>query len=485
LHIRIETAKLAPLDLTQNNKVLACMAKAAKIEFVCTDCGKNYTRWRGQCECGAWNTIVEMKISAAKAKASAKSGSVAGYAGIAGGGSKKIDEIVSLEAEKKPTSIGELDRVLSGGVTTGSVNIISGDPGAGKTTLLSALIARMSQDVASLYCTAEESLSQFKNRVQRLKLEYQPDNLYLLSETSVELIIEELETNQIKFAVIDSIQAVVTETANGSPGSPSQVKSAAQALTQYCKQNNVTMFIIAHVNKNNEIAGPQTLVHIVDALLHIDTNDGQVRTLRANKNRFGDIDTVGIFKMTERGMISVDNPSEIFLSGSTTNSPGSAITCIRKGNRNLLLEIQCLTTEIESEFPQRVCVGLNMNRVKMLTGILRKHTKTKIFHDTFFNIVGGLKIDESETCIDLALVTALLSSLNDFVVPGTTCIMGELSLNGDVRPIDSGVPRVKEATQHGFEQIIIPHRNYHKSMEGSGAQIIPVKTIHQLLEIIQ
>ncbi|HBF46742.1 MAG TPA: DNA repair protein RadA, partial [Shewanella frigidimarina] len=198
----------------------------------------------------------------------------------------------------------------------------------------------------------------------------------------------------------------------------------------------------------------------------------------------GDVDTVGIFRMSERGMISVDNPSEIFLSGSTTESPGSTITCIRKGNRNLLLEIQCLTTETESEFPQRVCVGLNMNRIKMLTGILRKHTKTKIFHDTFFNIVGGLKIDESETCIDLALVTALLSSLNDFVVPRTTCIMGELSLNGDVRPIDSGVPRVKEAAQHGFTEIFIPFRNYHKTMEGLGAKIIPVKTIHELLELI-
>jgi DNA repair protein RadA/Sms len=328
-------------------------------------------------------------------------------------------------------------------------------------------------------------LSQFKNRVHRLKLDYNQDNLYLLSETSVEAIIEELESHKIKFAVIDSIQAVVTENANGSPGSPSQVKSGAQTLTQYCKQNDVTMFIIAHVNKNNEIAGPQTLVHIVDALLHIDTNDGQIRTLRANKNRFGDIDTVGIFKMCERGMLSVDNPSEIFLSGSTTDSPGSAITCIRKGNRNLLLEIQCLTTETEAEFPQRVCVGLNMNRIKMLTGVLRKHTKTKIFHDTFFNIVGGLKIDESETCIDLALVTALLSSLNDFVIPRSTCIMGELSLNGDVRPIDSGVPRVKEAAQHGFTEIFIPYRNYHKSMEGLGAKICAVKTIHELIALIK
>ncbi|WMS95128.1 DNA repair protein RadA [Pseudoalteromonas sp. HL-AS2] len=460
------------------------MAKAAKVEFVCTECGMNYQRWQGQCRCGAWNTLAEFKPSAGQSKKASARVSVGGYAGGIGGGSKKINDIATAETEKQLTEIGELDRVLSGGVTTGSVNIISGDPGAGKTTLLSDLVARMSQRMPSLYCTAEESLSQFKNRVNRLKLNYNPDALYLLSETSVETIIEELDKNKIKFAVIDSIQAVVTDTANGSPGSPSQVKSAAQALTQYCKQNDVTMFIIAHVNKNNEIAGPQTLVHIVDALLHIDTNDGQIRTLRANKNRFGDIDTVGIFRMCERGMLSVDNPSEIFLSGSTTDSPGSAITCIRKGNRNLLLEIQCLTTEIEAEFPQRVCVGLNMNRIKMLTGILRKHTKTKIFHDTFFNIVGGLKIDESETCIDLALVAALLSSLNDFVVPRTTCIMGELSLNGDVRPIDSGVPRVKEAAQHGFTEIFIPFRNYHKSMERLGAKITPIKTVHELLSLI-
>ncbi|MBA6414843.1 DNA repair protein RadA [Colwellia sp. 6M3] len=462
------------------------MAKLAKIEFVCTDCGMNYPRWQGQCRCGAWNTLAEMKISPNQSKSATKSRtSSGGYAGGTGGGSKKINDVETTEAEKQLTGIGELDRVLCGGVTTGSVNIISGDPGAGKTTLLSDLVARMSQLMPSLYCTAEESLSQFKNRVQRLKLDYNPDELYLLSETSVEAIIEELEQKKIKFAVIDSIQAVVTDNANGSPGSPSQVKSAAQALTQYCKQNNVTMFLIAHVNKNNEIAGPQTLVHIVDALLHIDTNDGQIRTLRANKNRFGDIDTVGIFKMCERGMLSVDNPSEIFLSGSSTESPGSAITCIRKGNRNLLLEIQCLTTETEAEFPQRVCVGLNMNRIKMLTGILRKHTKTKIYHDTFFNIIGGLKIDESETCIDLALVTALLSSLNEFVIPRTTCIMGELSLNGDVRPIDSGVPRVKEAAQHGFTEIFIPFRNYHKSMEGLGAKITAVKTIHELIELIK
>jgi DNA repair protein RadA/Sms len=314
------------------------MAKSAKVQFVCTDCGMNFNQWQGQCKCGAWNTLVEMKIpKSAGNNTHKRAGNNTGYAGLMSGGSKKINEIEATEAEKKITGIGELDRVLSGGVTNGSVNIISGDPGAGKTTLLSDLIARMSENTAALYCTAEESLSQFKNRVHRLKLQYNEDNLYLLAETSVESIIEELETHKIKFAVIDSIQAVVTDNANGSPGSPSQVKSSAQALTQYCKQNNVTMFLIAHVNKNNEIAGPQTLVHIVDALLHIDTNDGQIRTLRANRNRFGDIDTVGIFKMCERGMLSVDNPSEIFLSGSSTESPGSTITCIRKGNINILL----------------------------------------------------------------------------------------------------------------------------------------------------
>lgn len=455
------------------------MAKR-KLGFVCEDCGAEYARWQGQCACGAWNTLKEFTLS--ESKAVHKGSSQKGYAGSTGGGAQKITQISATQAQQYPSQIGELDRVLCGGITKGSVNIISGDPGAGKTTLLSDLIARMSKQYASLYCTAEESLSQFKNRVDRLKLEYNENQLFLLSETSVESIIHELDKNSIKFAVIDSIQAVTTEAANGNPGSPSQVKMAAQLLTQYCKQNDVTMFIIAHVNKNNEIAGPQTLVHIVDALLHIDTNDGQVRTLRANKNRFGDIDTVGIFRMTERGMTSVDNPSEIFLSGSSTSSPGAAITCIRKGNRNILLEIQCLTTETEAEYPQRVCVGLNMNRIKMLTGVIRKHTKTKIYHDTFFNIVGGLKIDESETCIDLALVSALLSSLNDFIIPRSTCIMGELSLNGDVRPIDNGVPRVKEAAQHGFSDIFIPYRNYHNSMQSLGINVIPVKTIHELIQ---
>jgi len=461
------------------------MAKAPKVAYLCSECGMDHPRWQGQCSgCRSWNCIDEFTIPKIKNSLGSSRSSVGGYAGMAGGGSKKLSEIEAVEAAKRLTGIGELDRVLGGGLTTGSVNIISGDPGSGKTTLLTDLVSRMSQIMPSLYCTAEESLSQFKNRVNRLKLNYNEDNLFLMAETSVEAIISELDAKQIKFAVIDSIQAVVTDMANGSPGSPSQVKSCAQALTQYCKQNNVTMFLVAHVNKNNETAGPQTLIHIVDCLTHIECNDGQIRTLRANKNRFGDVDTVGIFKMTERGMMSVDNPSEIFLSGSTTESPGSAITCIRKGNRNLLLEIQCLTTETEAEFPQRVCVGLNMNRIKMLTGILRKHTKTKIYHDTYFNLVGGLKIEESETCIDLALVTALLSSLNDFIVPRTTCIMGELSLNGDVRPIDGGVPRVKEAIQHGFTEIFIPFRNYHKSMEELGVKIIPVKTIHELIELI-
>jgi DNA repair protein RadA/Sms len=458
------------------------MAKSTKVNYVCNDCGADFNKWQGQCsECKAWNSISEIRLSSIAPAKSKHSGYAGGGASV---GSVRISEVEGADAEKTPTGIGELDRVLSGGVVTGSINILSGDPGAGKTTLLSDLIARMSELKNSLYCTAEESLSQFKNRVERLNLKYTEDNLHLLSETSVELIIAELESKKIKFAVIDSIQAVFTDNSNGSPGSPSQVKGAAMMLTQYCKQNNVTMFLVAHVNKNNEVAGPQTLVHIVDALLHIDTNDGQIRTLRATKNRFGDVDTVGIFRMSEKGMTSVDNPSKIFLSGSTGNSSGSAITCIRKGNRNLLLEIQCLTTEPELEFPQRVCVGLNMNRIKMLTGVLRKHAKVKIFHDTFFNVVGGIKIDESETCTDLALVAALLSSLNDFVIPRSTCIMGELSLSGDISPVDNGVPRVKEAIQHGFTDIVIPSRNFHLSMNGLGANIIQVKNIHELITFI-
>jgi DNA repair protein RadA/Sms len=459
------------------------MSKKNKTQYVCSDCGADYPRWQGQCtECKEWNTVSEFKEPIATKVPGKK---YQGYAGNGVSGSKNLSEIETEEKRKILTGIGEFDRVMGNGITIGSVNLISGDPGAGKTTLLSKIIGVLSQQGMSLYATSEESLSQFKIRFdERLKIAHNDSNLKLTSEADVDLIIQEALNINAKFLVVDSIQSVASEDFTGQPGSISQVKGCAQALTQMAKKNGITVFLIGHVNKSNEVAGPKTLVHIVDGLFHIEVNDSELRTVRPNKNRFGDVDTVGLFRMTEKGMLSVDNPSKIFLSSLVEPTYGTAITCIRDGTRNLLLEIQSLVTEAEGDYPQRVSVGLNMNRLKMVTAILRKHGRLKMNHDTYVSLVGGLKIAETESSADLALAMTLYSSVKEIVLPRHACFMGELSLSGEVRPINGGVPRVKEAIKHGFTDIYIPHANFHNHMEAEGVNIIKLKTITDALKRI-
>ncbi len=446
----------------------------------------DFARWQGQCgSCKAWNTLSEFKEAKlpSQQRAMAVQG---GYAGTLGNVVKKMDDISSIALDKISTGIGELDRVLGDGLTMGSIILISGDPGAGKTTILTQLAANMSHKTTAMYCTAEESLEQFKARAtERLKVNFVPDQLLLMSDYVVPNIMEKALESNVKFLIIDSVQALETEHATGSAGSISQVKGCAQELSRFAKLNGITLILIGHVTKGSELAGPKTLEHIVDTLLHIEVNDSIIRTMRASKNRFGDVDQVGIFQMNSRGMISVDNPSKLFLSGANEKATGSAITCIRDGNRNLLLEVQSLVSECEGEHPQRVSIGLNFNRLKMITAVLRKHGKIKLFHDVYVNLVGGLKLPDTDTSADLALAAALVSSLNDIEMSRKYCFMGEISLSGEVRPINGGVPRVNEAVKHGFEQIYIPKANYHKSMENSGAKIIAIEHITDLLEALK
>jgi DNA repair protein RadA/Sms len=271
---------------------------------------------------------------------------------------------------------------------------------------------------------------------------------------------------------------------NGSAGSITQVKECAILLTHLAKKAGVTVLATAHVNKANEIAGPKTLTHIVDALFHIEVNENELRTIRPTKNRFGDIDTVGIFRMTEQGMLSVDNPSKIFISSTIGASPGSAVTCIRDGNRNLLLELQSLMTESENEYCQRVSIGYNANRLKMVGAILRKYAKLKFNKDIYVSLVGGVKLPDTDSSADLALAASLFSSFHDIIIPRDSCFMGELSLSGEIRPVNGGVSRVKEAIKHGFKNIYIPNANYHKNMELSGINIIKLKTVNELTKIL-
>jgi DNA repair protein RadA/Sms len=458
------------------------MAKKKETQFVCAECGEAHPRWQGQCNsCKVWNSVAEIKLAPVSKAEGAK---YKGYAGKSTG-ALSISDIPAQEHDRFITGIGEFDRVFGGGPTHGSVNLLSGDPGAGKTTLASQVSAVLSKQVMCMYATSEESLSQFKNRFQkRLKVPFDDTQLKLMNEADVDVIIQQAIDLKVKFLIIDSIQSIVGNDFTGGAGSISQVKGCAQRLTQFAKNHDVTIIAIAHVNKQNEVAGPMTLVHIVDGLFHIEVNDSELRTIRPSKNRFGDVDTVGLFKMSEKGMLSVDNPSKIFLSSLVEPTPGTAISCIRDGNRNLLLEIQALTTASENDFVERVCVGLSFNRLKMISAILRKHGKVKMNHDIYVSLVGGLKLPETDASADLALVAALYGSLKDKTLDRKTCFMGELSLSGEVRPVSGGVPRVKEAIKHGFETIYLPHANYHSSMESKGVKLIPLKTIHDLLKNI-
>jgi DNA repair protein RadA/Sms len=458
-----------------------------KTQYVCSDCGNESPRWMGQCtKCKEWNTIVEFKPAAVTNAAGKKlnMGAQGGYAGAGLKTSVRLSEVDDKNVERIISGIGELDRVMGGGTAVGSANLISGDPGAGKTTLLSALAAIMSHKMNTLYATAEENVAQYRNRsIKRLKLDHNDAQFRLLNSSSLETIMEEATLHKIKFMIVDSIQAVVSPEFTGTHGSISQVKGCATALTQFAKDNDITMFIVGHVNKGNEVAGPKTLTHVVDSLMHIETNDANLRTIRPEKNRFGDVDTVGLFNMHERGMISVDNPSKLFLSSYTDPTPGSAITCIRDGNRQLMLEVQALVTETEGEHPQKTVIGLSFNRLKMITAILRKHGGAKFHHDTFANLVGGLRLPETDTSADLALAAALFSSLKELTIPRDTCFLGELSLSGEVRPISAGVPRVKEAMKLGFKTIIIPKANFHNSMlsDDKTVRVISVTHIREAL----
>jgi DNA repair protein RadA/Sms len=459
------------------------MAPKQKTTFLCVECGDTFARWTGQCvSCKVWNSISEHKESALK---SIKTKGRGGYASTEASGSQKLSQISSADVVRLVSGISELDRVFGGGIATSSVALIGGDPGAGKTTLLSALAGIMSLQVSTLYVTAEEGLSAYKTRaLDRLKIKYDDDNFRLVSEFSLDAIIDMAIQEKAKFLIVDSIQAIQGGDYTGQAGSVSQVKGCAQELNRFAKTYGCTVILVCHSTKGGELAGPQSLNHIVDSSFHIEVNDSGLRIMRPKKNRFGSVDISGIFQMTETGMISVDNPSKIFLSGADEYSSGSAIACIRDGNRNLLLEVQALVTECDGEHPQKVSIGLNHNRLKMLSAVLKKHGRMSFHHDTYVSLIGGLKLPETDTSADLALAAALVSSLKDKPLPTDSCYLGEVSLSGYIRPIEGGVPRVHEAIKHGFKVIYIPQANYHKSMESPGVSIKPIKHIGDMLKDI-
>jgi len=454
------------------------MAKKNKAVFVCGDCGAEHPRWAGQCaSCGAWNTIKETCLGGGMG--------AAGYAvGYAGGRPevKLLSEVSLLEAARISTGICEFDRVLGGGVVKGSVVLIGGAPGAGKSTLLlQAIAAIASKDIPVLYVSGEESLQQIAGRACRLKLP--TGNILMLSETSVQRICQVLDELNPQVLVIDSIQVMRNEEVESAPGSIPQVREAASYLTQYAKRRQVSVFMVGHVTKDQSLAGPMTLSHIVDTQVMLGvTDDARFRVLRSDKNRFGSVGELGFFAMDGTGLKEVKNPSAMFLNRAEKPSSGSVVTVLWEGTRPLLVEIQALVTDCQYGNPRRLAVGFDQNRLAMLLAILSRHGGIATSQDEIYaNVVGGIKV--SETSSDLAIVAGIVSSLKNKIIPYDVFFFGELGLSGEIRPVANGLARLNDAAKHGFKRAVIPKANRPKGPIGQ-IKIFPVGTLAEALEVV-
>lgn len=454
------------------------MAKA-KTAYVCSECGSEFSRWQGQCnDCKAWNTISEIRL------APAKSSHQATRQGYAGATQTKVQTLNTISLEDLPrfsSGFKELDRVLGGGIVPGSAILIGGNPGAGKSTLLLQTMCHLAQSMSALYVTGEESLQQVAMRAQRLGLPN--DKLKMLSETSVENICNLAEQEKPQIMVIDSIQVMHVAEVQSAPGSVSQVREAAAYLTRFAKQTGVAIFMVGHVTKDGSLAGPKVLEHCIDCSVLLDGDaDSRYRTLRGHKNRFGAVNELGVFAMTDKGMREVSNPSAIFLSRGEENTSGSVVMVIWEGTRPLLVEIQVLVDYSQLGNPRRVAAGTEQNRLAILLAVLHRHGGLQMAdQDVFVNVVGGVKV--TETSADLALLMALVSSFRDQALSQELVVFGEVGLSGEIRPVPSGQERIIEAAKHGFKRAIVPVANVPKKPI-EGMEIIGVKKLSDALEVL-
>lgn len=449
-----------------------------KTEFTCTACGATAPKWAGQCaDCGAWNTMTE---SVAPSKPAAGSR----FSGFAGAGAASVTALgdVSVSAtERQATGIDELDRVLGGGLVSGAVVLLGGDPGIGKSTLLLQVLARLGGRSRGLYVTGEESLEQVALRARRLGLE--ADALEALTETCVERIVASAAGSRPDVLVIDSIQTLYTEQLQSAPGSVSQVRESAAQLVRFAKDTGAALFLVGHVTKEGAIAGPRVLEHMVDAVLYFEGDSGsRFRVIRAMKNRFGAVNELGVFAMTEQGLKGVTNPSAIFLSRHPGPIPGSAVLVTREGTRPLLVEVQALVDQSHLANPRRVTVGLDHNRLAMLLAVLHRHGGIALYdQDVFVNVVGGMRV--SETASDLAVALAVLSSFRDRPLPEGQVVFGEVGLAGEIRPVPNGEERLREAAKHGFKRAVIPKANAPKR-QPKGLEVVGVSRLAEALDVI-
>ncbi len=452
------------------------MAKAKKSIFFCQNCGHEESKWLGQCPvCRQWNTFVEEKVTAAKTGGQTKS--------------LKEAEVVALSSvqtdreERVCTGIGELDRVLGGGIVPGSLVLVGGDPGIGKSTLLLQVCQRLTERKQKLlYISGEESLKQIKLRADRMGTF--TDDLLLLCETNIETIRSVIEKERPSLVVIDSIQTMYSEEVSSAPGSVSQVREATNIFMQIAKGMGISIFIVGHVTKEGTVAGPRVLEHMVDTVLYFEGDrHASYRILRGVKNRFGSTNEIGVFEMRQDGLREVENPSEFMLNGRPENASGSVVACSMEGTRPILLEIQALVCRSNFGMPRRTAAGTDYNRVNLLMAVLEKRLGLPLSnYDAYVNIAGGIRINEP--AVDLGIVLALVSSYKNRPVSEDVLVFGEVGLSGEVRAVNMPEQRVSEAKKLGFQTCILPAVSLDAVKNIQGTKLLGVKSINEAIDLI-
>ncbi|HTS52106.1 MAG TPA: DNA repair protein RadA [Burkholderiales bacterium] len=444
-----------------------------KTAYSCSECGGQTLKWQGQCpHCGAWNTLVETIAEKATTR----------YQGLATSSQvQALDEVRAAEEPRRQTGIAELDRVLGGGLVRGGVALLGGDPGIGKSTLLLQALSRLSGSCTALYVSGEESTQQVALRSRRLGLD--SNGLKVLAEIQLEKILVALAAQTPEVTVVDSIQTVYSEALQSAPGSVAQVRECAAQLTRFAKTSGTSLLLVGHVTKEGAIAGPRVLEHMVDSVLYFEGDThSSFRLVRAIKNRFGAVNELGVFAMTDKGLRGVANPSALFLSQHDGEVAGSCVLVTQEGTRPLLVEIQALVDLSHAPNPRRLTVGLEQNRLAMLLAVLHRHAGVAAFdQDVFVNAVGGVKIDEPAA--DLAILLAIVSSLRSTPLPPKLVVFGEVGLAGEVRAVQRGQERLREAAKLGFTQALIPRANAPKGVI-EGIEVIAVERVKEAVKVV-
>jgi DNA repair protein RadA/Sms len=455
------------------------MATKNKTLFLCSDCGYTSTKWSGKCpSCGAWNTMEETSFT--EEEPSGKKNRTLG------GKDNKAMPFGALDLPeylRAKTGTEELDRVLGGGIVQGSVVLLAGEPGIGKSTMLLQICQNLGKKAKVLYSSGEESSWQLKYRAKRLDVN--AENLYILTETNIEKILSECSRIAPEYLIVDSIQTVFDDRLNSAPGSVSQVRETALQLINCAKSNGISVILVGHVNKEGGIAGPKVLEHMVDAVLYFEgERQNAFRIIRAVKNRYGSTGEIGVFEMTDKGLLEVPNPSKMLLSGRPKGVSGNCAVCVMEGSRPLIAEIQALSVPTVFPSPRRTSNGIDYNRACLILAVLERRLGLRFSqNDVYLNVVGGLRLEEPGS--DLALALSLISSLKDKPIAEGVVALGELGLSGECRPISFADQRIKEAARLGFTTVLVPKGNFEKGQipQIEGVKVVPVKSIFDALQI--